>query len=219
LCSSGALASPSTSPAAETAPHPFEPPSAIPRFEVLGIRWRGRPPVVTVKNKLPKLEGPVTEALRMWNRSGIDFKWKLKPRGDADVVVRDLGNFPCGYGLATTRFDPQNRATSAKVQIGIYESSVKQCRFVHTLVAAHEFGHVLGLDHEDDTCALMNSIVYPWDNESGPLGAWPGECEPPSTDQWYCRVLAEDDLLGAESIYGGKPKVKNPEFCPVGDGP
>jgi hypothetical protein len=50
-----------------------------------------------------------------------------------------------------------------------------------------------------------------------PNASWPAEC-PPQTDHWYCRVLSEDDLKGAKSIYGGNPQVKDPAFCPVSDG-
>ena len=31
-----------------------------------------------------------------------------------------------------------------------------------TMTAAHEFGHVLGLVHEDRRCALMNSVFPQW---------------------------------------------------------
>ena len=46
-----------------------------------------------------------------------------------------------------------------------------------------------------------------------PDPAWPTQCDP-QTDQWYCRVLSEDDLKGAKSIYGGNPTVEGPAVLP-----
>ena len=200
---------------AGTVTTPFEPPTAVPRFETFPWYWAGNPAVITVDNKLKKLRDPIKKALSVWNHAGIDIKWKFKS-GGADVKVVKYGNAPCGFGLATTNYNFNGRATDALVQLGT-NSNTKKCVFTDVLTAAHEFGHVLGLDHEDDKCAVMNSsttsALGPGDD---PNPAWPTQCNP-QTDQWYCRVLSEDDLKGAKSIYGGNPKVKDPQFCPVSE--
>ena len=202
---------PSQAGGAET---PFEPPAAVPRFNTFPWHWAGNPAVIRVDNKLRKLRDPVKKAISVWNHSGIDIKWKFKPGGGADVKVVRFGNAPCGFGLATTNYNQNGRAYEALVQLGT-NSNPKKCVFTNVLTAAHEFGHVLGLDHENGTCAVMNSsstsVIGPG---TDPNPAWPTECNP-QTDHWYCRVLSGDDLKGAKSIYGGNPKVKDPAFCPV----
>jgi hypothetical protein len=194
---------------------PFEQPSAFPRFKTFPWYWAGNPAVITVDNKIKKLRDPIKKALSIWNHSGIDIKWKLKS-SDADVKVVPYGNLPCGFGLATTNYNPNGQAYEAIVNLGT-NSNPKKCLFTDVITAAHEFGHVLGLDHEDDKCAVMNSSstsgFAPGDD---PNPSWPTQCDP-QTDKWYCRVLSEDDLKGAKTIYGGHPKVKSPEFCPVSE--
>jgi hypothetical protein len=195
---------------------PFEAPTAVPRFNTFPWYWTGNPAVITVDNKLRKLRDPIKKALSVWNHSGIDIKWKFKSGGGADVKVVKYGDAPCGFGLATTNYGFNGRANDALVRLGT-NSNPKKCVFTDVLTAAHEFGHVLGLDHEDDKCAVMNSSstssIGPG---TDPNPAWPTECNP-QTDHWYCRVLSEDDLKGAKSIYGGNPRVKDPAYCPVSD--
>jgi hypothetical protein len=65
------------------------------------------------------------------------------------------------------------------------------------LVATHELGHVLGLAHEDDGCAVMNSWLF---------DGHPFKCEAPAPGKWWCQLLTKDDILGAVRIYGGRPK-------------
>ena len=195
---------------------PFEAPTAVPRFNTFPWYWKGNPAVITVDNKLRKLRDPIKKAISVWNHSGIDIRWKFKA-GGADVKVVKYGNFPCGFGLATTNYESNGQAYESLVELGT-NSNTEKCVFTDVLTAAHELGHVLGLAHEDGKCAVMNSsstsAIGPG---TDPNPAWPTQCNP-QADEWYCRVLSEDDLKGAKSIYGGNPKVKNQAFCPVEDG-
>ena len=100
---------------AGTVTTPFEPPTAVPRFETFPWYWAGNPAVITVDNKLKKLRDPIKKALSVWNHAGIDIKWKFKA-GGADVKVVKYGNAPCGFGLATTNYNFNGRATDALVQ-------------------------------------------------------------------------------------------------------
>ena len=130
---------------------------------------------------------------------------------------------PCGTGLAPMfRNNASREPVYARVFIGTGSSgqflnSLRECKFIHTLTAAHELGHILGLAHEQRTCALMNrsqtAMISGQNNR--PAGVAPERCGPSSVDRWYCRILAPDDLRGVARRYGGRPRVRNPEFCPI----
>jgi predicted Zn-dependent protease len=63
-----------------------------------------------------------------------------------------------------------------------------------TLTAVHEFGHVLGLDHENRRCARMN----PSFNDTGT----PTHCTEHTLAYWLAHPLTSDDLRGLRAIYG-----------------
>jgi hypothetical protein len=69
------------------------------------------------------------------------------------------------------------------------------------LIAAHELGHVLGLDHARNRCAVMS---YERDFAC-----------PRSPHEWQfrCRLLEEDDVRGALRRYGGRMGPLGPAFC------
>jgi hypothetical protein len=77
------------------------------------------------------------------------------------------------------------------------------------LTATHEFGHVLGLDHEDRGCSIMNSrlrVDHPY------------RCVAPPAGKWWCRLLAADDVAGAIALYGGHTvELKRPAYCTRGE--
>lgn len=62
-----------------------------------------------------------------------------------------------------------------------------------TLTAVHEFGHVLGLDHETARCARMN----PSFDDTGT----PDRCKEHSLSYWLAHPLTADDLRGLRAIY------------------
>jgi predicted Zn-dependent protease len=62
-----------------------------------------------------------------------------------------------------------------------------------TLTAVHEFGHVLGLDHENRRCARMN----PSFDDSGT----PTHCKSRTLAYWLAHPLTADDLRGLRAIY------------------
>ena len=100
---------------------------------------------------------------------------------------------------ARVRFVKASRR-DAKVLVGI-----RQDRYTMALVITHELGHVLGLDHEDRTCATMNTYLV--DNH-------PENCPAAPEGKWVCRLLRADDVRGAVRLYGGSVRpIRGPEFC------
>ncbi|EFB17314.1 hypothetical protein PANDA_011001, partial [Ailuropoda melanoleuca] len=84
--------------------------------------------------------------------------------------------FPPGLGLGgDTHFDEDENWTKDGAGFNLF------------LVAAHEFGHALGLSHSNDQTALMFPNYVSLDPNKYPL--------------------SQDDISGIQSIYGGLPKT------------
>ena len=157
-----------------------------------GLRWQTR--TIGYFNLAPEYDWSLQWAAYVWNASGANVHFAPVPRARAQVLVVRK-QFPANAsegGVAITRFRSDGTIVGASVgiraKLDVYEAA---------LVAAHEFGHVLGLEHEDRGCAVMNSRLL-WDH--------PFKCRAPAPGQWWCRLLTEDDIAGAVRIYGGTSK-------------
>jgi hypothetical protein len=69
-----------------------------------------------------------------------------------------------------------------------------------TRTVVHELGHVLGLKHVRNRCAVMSADGM-------------GRCAQPEAWQVRCRMLEADDVRGAVARYGGRMKPLAPAFC------
>jgi hypothetical protein len=139
---------------------------------------------VTYYTQARAYSGAVSRAARMLNRAGVGVRLRhASSRGAADVVVT-YGGRPC-EGEATVGF---YRRGPDLLNLGAGCS-----RALVTLTAVHEFGHVLGLDHETRRCARMN----PSFDDSGT----PDECPARSLRYWLAHPLTADDLRGLRAIY------------------
>jgi hypothetical protein len=143
---------------------------------------------------------PVTKAARIWNRANVGVRFAASSKAAADVVV-SYGTARCG-GLSPMGYGGRYEGTTVRLGAGCSTSLI-------VLTATHEFGHVLGLDHENSKCARMNPSF-------SPVGT-PTHCAGHTLSYWLAHPLEPDDIKGAKAIYrNGSAPVQN-EDPPSGD--
>jgi hypothetical protein len=144
----------------------------------------------------------VTTAAQRWNTSGAKVRLiKVASREKADVIfevndrrLREACGWDClGYTSSI------GRPSDGKVRVLLAAELNGDPRPLSVWVAAHELGHVLGLEHRDGrSCSLMSAHAF--DTSCAPSLA----AEPPTLDQLAC-VPAPADVEDAAAIYGGRP--------------
>ena len=166
--------------------------------------WPGDPAVIefssVVKGSGDKWA--VKTAVQAWNDSGLDLKFKRVPKSKAALVIHYFKG-SCNQGFSSISFPPFGGETN----IGACNKSQ---RYQQVQLVAHELGHVIGLGHENGTCAVMNERnVFKGSSET----AHPFKCSSPPRGSWRCRILQKDDLKGALRLYGGKLEPLGPANC------
>jgi hypothetical protein len=148
----------------------------------------------------------VTAASR-WNASGAKVHLKeVQTPQQADVII-DVNDHRlyglCGsdcLGYTTSIGEPSERPTTVLLAGELRGNP----RPLSVWVAAHELGHVLGLEHHDGrACSLMSPHAF--DTRCAPSLA----AEPPTSAQLAC-VPAPADVEAAARLYGGRPTVIDP---------
>jgi hypothetical protein len=148
----------------------------------------------------------VTAATR-WNSSGahVHLEEVSSPR-DADVVIesddarlyRLCGHDCLGY---TTSIGRPAQGPTTVLLAGELRGNPRP---LSVWVAAHELGHVLGLEHHDGkACSLMSPHAF--DTRCAPSLA----ADPPTAEQLAC-VPAPADVEAAARLYGGQPALIEP---------
>lgn len=173
-------------------------PAAAHAYVIGGSRWPSHR--ITYFNADRSMAAAVDLAVRAWNTSGARVRFVPTTRKRADVIIRKkrpptagaavLQGFCQGYSDIGHYKTPEHVDLSPRCAGGL-----------ETLagVAAHELGHILGLDHARG-CATMSASV--WQFCAPPKLAW----------QYRCRLLQTDDVRGAVALYGGHVRQKR-AFC------
>jgi hypothetical protein len=190
-------------------------PTAYPSFVVQGEPWPGRGTARITYFNTTQTKWPVKQAAKAWNSSGANVRFVPASRKRAKLVIVDesgprsdgflRGTGTLGYirpGQLSIIFGPDGRPKIRKLR---RPNRVTLSRLAHPRrpnynmagVVAHEFGHVLGLNHEDGECATMNSVLWMRCSDARP-----------------CRLLERDDIQGAIKLYGGRVRTPTPPFCP-----
>src|SRR5215210_7244398 len=153
---------------------------------------------ITYANAVPAHDWAVERAVRAWNESGADIDFVPASPRRAEVVIS--GGVPGFDGRTETVFhDGGPRPGDARVSIpSPAVARGRDARFKVALIAAHELGHVLRLDHDDSGCALMNSTI---------VHNAPARCSQPPPGKWRSGLVEPDDIRRAVALYGGGPDL------------
>jgi PKD repeat protein len=180
-------------------------------YVIGGATWPGG--VIRYHNDDPADAKEIAGAVKAWNHSGAHVHFIAVSASRADVMIvpwpKHSGNGLFDPdGLASVGYVPRNGPLLGPAGYvrgaHVWLKGVNRARGltpqVLTIVAAHELGHVLGLNHSTK-CATMDPSVD--ESCKQPTHLW----------QFICRVLQPDDIAGAVARYGGHARAPGPEFC------
>ncbi|XP_059208144.1 collagenase 3-like [Centropristis striata] len=169
------------------------------RSTLSGAKWENNILTYRIENYSPdmsvsEIDDSIEKALQVWAKV-TPLRFTRIYSGIADIMISfirgdhgDNSPFDGPDGTLAHAFQP-GPGLGGDVHFDKDETFTFRSNtgYVLFLVAAHEFGHALGLSHSDDPGALMN-FRYIYRN--------------PDTF-----VLPQDDIQGIQSLYGPNPDV------------
>lgn len=178
--------------------------AAVPSAGAASVPFRGKPwpgGKIKVYDATPQsYRWSVDYAIKHYSQIGAKVKFvKVKKRKQANLIVTEDKKLKTA-GLASLGYPGKRRKASVRL---LHDSRDK---YNFAGVVAHEFGHVLGLDHPSSRtiCAMMNQsfeTACSWIKNDGV--------------NWACGIVQPADLKPLQKKYGKrKSKVKS-RLCKI----
>jgi Matrixin len=181
--------------------------------------------VIRYYNSDPAVRTEVAAAATAWNHSGAHLHFVATSRSRASVIVYPWPkHFGGGLGQGCTSEDagcaslgfvgtignqrylaigPNGKPQSTGyVYLKAPDPSHLMTVSLVEVVATHEFGHVLGLEHSQ-RCATMDA----------PLDAFCSVPDNNEENKYICNPLQTDDARGAVALYGGHAQAYRRQLC------
>ena len=158
------------------------------------VNWSPDPPwshaPISVRSDVaPVYADSIAYARASWNHAAGCTVLVATPSFDADVLVTDYEGSACGAGANLEAWPDSTAGTwrCSAEHAEVRFRSMSDIRSV-AVVAMHELGHALGLDHDRSAVMRPDPQLYEPQNVGGSLGLlpWPSDADGAAVASRYC---------------------------------